>query len=710
MRLTPALSLVLALAAASAPAALGSELRFGPALVPEAPVAPEPAPFTLELRDGRRFRVIEAVRRDGQVVFQTAAGRTFSVAEDQVVQPALEQLPAEILELADGRRLPVRSLARQGGSVYLETMGGATFFVPEDRVLWPPLARIPRLDGGADAEPAAGAAADAGLEAPFEPSPRPDPRPRGDRAQMAAPLPDRWSIAYPPDPRFPAGRAKDPYNQNRLKGDLPIAGQDLFLVLTGILDAPTEVRRAPVFTGVSTSRPDTDEFFGRGEQLFTTPRAFVSAELFKGQTAFKPKTWALKATLAANVNVLATRERNQVYTDVREDETRVRADLALEEAFAEVKLADLSPRYDAVSLRVGIQPFVTDARGFLFNDFNLGARLFGNLGANRWSFNLAAFDLLEKETNSELNTFEKRKQQVYVASLFRQDTFVKGFTLQASLHHSREAADTHYDKNGFLVRPARIARVEERAVRSTYFGLTGDGHFGRLNLTSALYHVRGTDENDLITGEEHEIRGWFAAAEASIDKDWARFKVSALWASGDGDPNDTRSEGFDVIYDLSNFAGGLFSYWTRTGVALTQTAVTLKPPGSLIPSLRSNKFEGQASFVNPGLQLLGVGVDVELKPELKLVTALNLLRFDDVDVLRLLLFQDRVRQSIGLDGGAGVIWRPLLNENVVVTAGVTGFLPGGGFRDIYRSSCAAGICGAPSKPLFAGFALVRLFY
>ena len=45
---------------------------------------------------------------------------------------------------------------------------------------------------------------------------------------------------------------------------------------------------------------------------------------------------------------------------------------------------------------LGIQPFNSDFRGFIFNDTNLGARLFGNLGNNRYQYNLAFFDMLEK--------------------------------------------------------------------------------------------------------------------------------------------------------------------------------------------------------------------------------------------------------------------------------------------------------------------------
>ena len=40
------------------------------------------------------------------------------------------------------------------------------------------------------------------------------------------------------------------------------------------------------------------------------------------------------------------------------------------------------------------------------------------------------------------------------------------------------------------------------------------------------------------------------------------------------------------------------------------------------------------------------------------------------------LFQPEIDKSIGLDLGLGVLWRPNLSENVVITGGLTGLLPG----------------------------------
>ena len=45
-------------------------------------------------------------------------------------------------------------------------------------------------------------------------------------------------------------------------------------------------------------------------------------------------------------------------------------------------------RYDFHSIRIGIQPFQSDFRGFLFNDSQLGIRLFGNRHNNRFQYNV----------------------------------------------------------------------------------------------------------------------------------------------------------------------------------------------------------------------------------------------------------------------------------------------------------------------------------
>ena len=680
---------------------------------------------TLVLKDGRKIPVTRIARRDGQVLFQTTKGENFSVPEAQVVSPPLESIPAagdsaapaggaQTLVLKDGRRIPVTRLIRRGGVVLLETTKGERFSVAEDQVVSPALDSIPSAEGTTPPVAAPEPTTPAVTPPPVTPAAAP---PKVATAAPPAkdpdyePLPDRWSIAFPEDPRIVRGRTIDPYNQNILKGDKPVIGNSTFLVLGAILDTPFEARRLPVPGGVSTANPGTLEFFGQGNQIFTTPRTFLSAELFSGQTAFKPKTWAVKATAALNLNYLKVKERNAVTVDVRDDLSRRREDFSLEEAFGEVKLATISRNYDFVSLRAGIQPFVSDFRGLIFSDFNLGARLFGSASANRWQWNAAYFDLLEKETNSELNTFEKREQKVGIANVFRQDFLTPGYTVSGSFHWNKDEPNFHYDTNGVLVRPAPVGVPKPHEIEAKYVGFAGDGHVGRLNLSHAFYYAFGEDELNVVAGQKVDIKAFLGAAELSVDRDWARFKVTLFYASGDDKPLDETASGFDNIDDNTNFAGGPFSFWNRSAIALTQTKVLLKGPNTLLPNLRSNKFEGQSNFVNPGLVLAGFGVDLDLTPKIKGVMNANYLRFATVAPLKTLLFQTTIREDIGFDLGAGVIYRPMLNENIVVTAGVTGLVAGKGFDDIYSSApCGAPGCGFEARNLMNVFFNIRLAF
>ena len=74
--------------------------------------------------------------------------------------------------------------------------------------------------------------------------------------------------------------------------------------------------------------------------------------------------------------------------------------------------------------------------------------------------------------------------------------------------------------------------------------------------------------------------------------------------------------------------------------------------------------------MNPGLLLLTAGVDLELTPKLKAIVNASFLRFHKAGALESLLFQPGIRKGIGIDLGGGVLFRPFLNENVVIQAGL----------------------------------------
>jgi hypothetical protein len=552
-----------------------------------------------------------------------------------------------------------------------------------------------------------------------------------------APRPDRWRLGFVPWKRYTAGVVEQPYEtpepwlwapygQSLLKGDLPVIGQNIFLDLTAAAETVTEFKRVPTASGVSAAMPGAYEFYGQSEQLSIQNNLSLAITLFQGETVFRPVDWLIKLEPVFNVNYLEARETGVVSPDPRgsiggnngppppgngfvlnpgdidallngqlgpadsfrasRSTQRTETFATLQMAFGEIHLRDLSDNYDSVSLRGGIQPFNGDFRGFIFNDVNLGVRLFGNYANNLCQYNLAAFDMLEKDTYSGLNTFDRRDQQVIVANVYRQDLIWPGYTAELSFFANLDHGGTHYDEAGNLARPAPIGTVRPHSLQAYYFGWAGDGHIGRFNVSHALYEVIGRDDFNGLAGRPVNINAQMAALEISYDRDWARYKFSFLYASGDGHTEDGTATGFDTIVDNPNFTGGPFSYWTRQGFNLGGTMVNLKTPSSLVPDLRTSKTEGQANFVNPGAFILGLGAEFDLTPKLRSFLNANYILFAETDPIKTALLTSRQSREVGWDLSLGFQYRPLLTDNIIISAGLGVLLPGQGFRDIYQTN------------------------
>jgi hypothetical protein len=528
-------------------------------------------------------------------------------------------------------------------------------------------------------------------------------------------LPDRWALDQPDYRRYSQKGEYaytkphwyDPFNRNRFKGDEPIwpelLGQQVFLNVTATAETFFDGRRVPSPSNVSAARPGSESFFGQGEQAFTDQTIRVSFDLFKGDASFKPITWRVRITPEVSLNDLDVRELGIVGPDVRQGTNRFKYHLGIQEGFVEVKLHDLGPNYDFVSARAGIQQFNADFRGFVFVDEQPGLRIFGDLHSDRIEYNAAYFNFLEKNTNSGLNTLHKRDQQVTLGNIYLQDFFFPGYTAEFVGIWNKDDGGLHYDDNGFLVRPEPVGNVIEQgtgpqlhSLSVGYAGWLGNGHIGRLNVTHAFYQAFGKDTLNPLANRVVTVNAQMAAAELSYDHDWIRYRVSTFYTSGDANPRDGRARGFDSIVDLPNFAGGLFSFWNREAIRLTGSAIQLTSDGSLIPSLRSSKEEGQSNFVNPGIFLANAGIDFDITPKLKGFANFNYLRFMRTESLEEILFQAPIRHSIGEDVGIGVEYRPPLSENIVLIGGSSMLQPGQGFRDIYTN-----------RTLFSLFGIVK---
>jgi hypothetical protein len=87
--------------------------------------------------------------------------------------------------------------------------------------------------------------------------------------------------------------------------------------------------------------------------------------------------------------------------------------------------------------------------------------------------------------------------------------------------------------------------------------------------------------------------------------------------------------------------------------------------------------------VNPGLQIVNLGMDFEITPKLKAITNTNFLWFDETAVLEQFVFQSDIDPQIGTDLSLGLEYRPLLNDNVQLIGGVSMLIPDSGFDDLY---------------------------
>lgn len=508
------------------------------------------------------------------------------------------------------------------------------------------------------------------------------PSPLGVQAPDIVPVPDRWRIV---DALY-GENLWDPYNRNVLKGDKPVRNGDEFFSVTAISDTVLQTQRSPTPVGFqSTDRPDSNDVFGRSRQEVFAETLLVELVYLKGNTVFRPPDYEFRLTPAFQYNRVDLEETLALNVDPRRGTRRTDRHFGLQAAFYDYHIRDVSENYDFDSVRVGIQPITADFRGFLFNDVPLGVRLFGTRKNNIFQYNLGLFRRLEKDTNSGLNDLGEspRKDDVFIANLYWQDLGTLGLNSQFAFlyNRNREDGEFYFDRNGFIARPASFGDERPRRYDVGYFGYSVDGHVDRLNISGSAYYAAGREKNGAFSGEPSDIRAAFAAAELSMDFSWVRPRLSLLYASGDSDPFDDRSEGFDAIFENPLFAGADTSYWIRQSVPLVGGGrVALSGRNGLLNSLRSSKEQGQSNFVNPGLHLIGAGVDLDLTPELRLSFNANGLWFDRTEVMEVARQQPDIPRHIGTDVSAALIWRPFMTQNVVMRLSYAALLPGSGYR------------------------------
>ena len=500
-------------------------------------------------------------------------------------------------------------------------------------------------------------------------------------------IPDRWRIVtalgYPE-------RRLDPYNGNNvLKGDRPAFGEDWFVSLGLISDSTFEARSVP--TPVASATPPSRgqiDLPGEPAQNAFTQNFIFETVLYKGDTVFRPPDWEFRFTPVFNLTSVAVKEAGVLKVDTTADKRRTESFVGVQSLFVDKHLRNVSEHYDFDSIRLGIQPITADFRGFLFQDSPVGVRLFGTRDNNRWQYNIGWFRRLEKDTNSGLNSTTLRDDDVIMFNLYRQDFPVLGFTSQVALVHNRntERDDAFVDDNGFLTRPAAIGIQKNREYDVTYLGYNGDGHIGRWNVTASAYYAFGKEAPATFVDHKSDISAAFAALELSYDFDWLRVKATGIYGSGDDDPFDDKSTGFDAILENPLIAGADTSLWIRQAIPLLGGGrVSISGQNGLLNSLRANKGQGQSNFTNPGLALLGLGVDADITPKIRASLHLNQLFFVDTAVLEAARNQDEIHRRIGVDVSLSAIFRPFTSQNIVIRLAASFLVPQQGYKDLFGS-------------------------
>jgi hypothetical protein len=504
------------------------------------------------------------------------------------------------------------------------------------------------------------------------------PPPPDEPLPEPAAVPDRWRLVEQ------LGRPvtfANPYAaSNPLKGDRPAFGADGFMNLAVTSNTLFEPRLIPStsplpsLTMPSATVPGAIRTLTRDESFLSQTVSF-DALAYRGDTVFRPPDWQWRFNPVVN------------YSSTRVGSTESGGGVfAIQGLSFEKHLRDVSARYDFDSVRVGIQPFTSDFRGFLLSDQPLAMRFFGTRDDNVFQYNLALISRVPKD-RVRLNDVGRGipNNQIALGNLYWQDFPVSGVTSEFILALNRNRA----------VGPQLLLAAEGAAEPSVktqhdydvaYLGYGLDGHFGRLNATAMVYGLGGRERRGTFVDESTQVRSVFAADELSMDFDWRRVRLSMLHASGDDNPYDRRAQGFDTLTSGAIFAGSDSSFFFHQRLALAGGIFDLKSRDGLLPSLRAAGNSGDSNFSNPGLDLLGLGLDLALTPQLTVSLDANQLWFDKTGVLEALLNQPAIPKRLGAEATLDAIWRPFASQNVIFRLSGSQMVRGPGYRAVYGGS------------------------
>ncbi len=455
--------------------------------------------------------------------------------------------------------------------------------------------------------------------------------------------------------RVSPSRWWDPYGPNRLKGDVPIAGAKSFLVLTAIADSQ--------YTGVQ-ANADADLLQKSNNTLL------FSMEYYVGQTVFRPKTFALRATGIARTIVDPDGNAEQV------------EDVSLGETFVEALLLEHGRRsYDATSARLGVQAFNLDVQGLVVNDALAAGRAFSELAANRVNITMIGARPLEKDAASALATGKILEADFAAASFAVGDAFRPGLNV---------VAFAAFDDD---------RRLPGARTRVGWGGLGTQGHIGRVVTAPALYVAWGHKDAGPAS---QRILAPMAVVDLALPADRWNPRFTMLWAPGDSNPADQNATAYDAFADKVAFGGaggaGVLAGGGAGVVDAGGAPVTLFRKGSVIPSLRG--ANAAPNFVHPGIRLVDIGTDLQISPRFATSFDAVLFAWDQPKALAGALGLAAVPDSFAASEWIGQLKiKPFLNEQALIAVSAAALVPSNGLTDLTGST--ATVLKADARVLLA---------
>lgn len=444
----------------------------------------------------------------------------------------------------------------------------------------------------------------------------------------------------------------DPYHGNNvIKGDRPVTGQE-YVDMTATSSTQIEDRLVP-----AVASPSGVGLEGR-DQLFKTQTLTFDAVAYRGDTVFRPPDFQVRFTPVFNYNTTTT---SGVASQVTSTTFGAQA------LFFEAHLRDVSAHYDFDSVRVGIQAMISDFRGFVLSDQPVGVRLFGTRDNDIYQYSLGWFRTLPKNADRQNELGEGiSPNDIVMGNLIIEDAPSLGFNTELTAIYDRNRAPgTQAVSNPGSLVPATFINDAKHDFDVGYLGYSGDGHFGRENLTFSLYEALGKEEETQFGERNSRVQASLAAAELSRDFDWIRVRASALYASGDAHPFSGTSRGFDGISESVLFAGADSSFFIHQQLKLISGELDLKERDSLYPDLRSADQSGVPNFKNPGLRLVGLGTDLDLAPQLRVSVDANHIWLDQPQTVEAVLGAP-IPRNIGTEVAVDIVWRPFDSQNIIL--------------------------------------------